>query len=274
MGELTKKPHFAVLGTCGFDLYAKVVENGEAGASEIFVKSFIPPFDLAASYESVIDFPTPAVRDITIHFPLYSEVKNLYVGLAKGASLVAAASYTYTQPVVYYGSSITQGGCASRPGNSYSSILSRTFDTDYINLGFSGNAKGEPEIANYIKSLPMSIFVYDYDYNAPTPEHLKATHEAMFLTIREAHPETPIIMMCRPYYTATPDSILRHQIIKTTYENALDGGDKNVYMISGRELMLLAQNDGTVDGVHPTDLGFYSMAQALMPIIERILHKN
>lgn len=274
MGGLGKMPHFTILGSCGFDMYAKVVENDIPATPETYVKSFMPPFDLNQSYESVIDFTTQATRDITIHFPLYSEVKRVYIGLAEGAMLCEATPYAYETPIVYYGSSITQGGCASRPGNSYQSIISRALDTDYINLGFSGNAKGEPTIVNYIKGLAMSMFVCDYDYNAPSPEHLLATHEPLYHAVREAHPSIPIIMMCRPYFLATEDSLKRHEIIKRTYENAISQGDKHVYMISGRELMQLAQNDGTVDGVHPTDLGFFSMAQALIPIIERILHKN
>ena len=83
-----------------------------------------------------------------------------------------APEYRIKKPVVYYGSSITQGGCASKPGSSYESILSRRFDCDYINLGFSGTAKGEDEIVDYIKGLEMSVFVMDYDHNAPTTEHL------------------------------------------------------------------------------------------------------
>lgn len=114
--------------------------------------------------------------------------------------LKQAPKYAVKKPVVYYGSSITQGACASRPGNCYESILSRRLDCDYINLGFSGSAKGEDAIVDYIIGLDMSVFVMDYDYNAPTPEHLEKTHSKMFKAIRAEHPTLPIIIMPRPKF--------------------------------------------------------------------------
>ena len=171
---------------------------------------------------------------------------------------------------MYYGSSVTQGGCASRPGMSYQGIISRRFDYDFINLGFSGNAKGEDAIAEYIKNLDMSVFVYDYDYNAPTVEHLNSTHEKMFKTIRKVNPNLPVIMMSRPKFNLTEIEEQRLNIIKTTYENAILKGDKNVYLLDGKKLTELCKNDGTVDNCHPTDLGFFSMAKAVGDIIEKI----
>ena len=171
---------------------------------------------------------------------------------------------------MYYGSSITQGGCASRPGMSYQAIVSRRFDYDYINLGFSGNAKAEDTIIDYIKNLDMSIFIYDYDHNAPTVEHLANTHEKMFKAIREAHPNLPIIMMSRPKFKLTDLEEQRLEIIKTTYNNAIASGDKNVYLITGKELTALCGNEGTVDNCHPTDFGFASMAKAVGDVIEKI----
>jgi hypothetical protein len=128
-------------------------------------------------YESVIRFETRRKREITINFPLYSSVSALYIGLEENAVVEPSAGYKNKKPMVFYGSSITQGACASRPGNSYANIVSRTLGIDHINLGFSGNAKGEQTMADYIASLDMSVFVYDYDYNAPDPEHLQNTHQ-------------------------------------------------------------------------------------------------
>ena len=133
----------------------------------------------------MIDFDDRKEREITINFPLFTEVCELYIGLQKGCKLEPASEYTHQKPVVYYGSSITNGGCASRPGNTYQAVISRMLDCDFVNLGFNGNAKGEQEIADYIKGLDMSVFVYDYDHNAPTPEHLLDTHEKMFKAIKK-----------------------------------------------------------------------------------------
>ena len=259
MMNIGKMPHFALTGSAGFDLYA----------DNEYYKSFVPPFDLTEGYESVIEFDNAEMREITINFPLYSDVKELYIGVDENSRLEESMSYRVEQPVVYYGSSITQGGCASRPGSCYQSIISRRFDCDYINLGFSGNAKGEPEMAEYIKKLDMSLFVYDYDHNAPTVEHLRDTHEKMFKVIREENPELPIIMMSRPKAVLTDEDKLRQRIIRKTYNNALKSGDKNVYFINGKALTKLCGNEGTVDGCHPTDFGFASMAKTLGDLIEK-----
>ena len=201
---------------------------------------------------------------------MYSDVKELYIGLQKDAVLKEAKPYKNTKPIVYYGSSVTQGGCASRPGMSYQAIISREFDYDYINLGFSGNGRAEDEIAEYISNLDMSVFVYDYDYNAPTPEYLEETHEKMFKTIREKQPDLPIIMMSRPKFFLNDRERKRRSIIETTYKNAISAGDKNVYFIDGEALTELCKDEGTVDGTHPTDFGFVSMANAVSKVLANI----
>lgn len=264
-------PHCAITGTSGFDLYYKR-NNGE----DEYSGTFRPPVegaiaDIKDGFESVVDFADSTMREITIHFPTYSDVKMLYIGLADGSKIEAPTPYKYEKPIVYYGSSITQGGCSARPGITYQSHITRRFDYDHINLGFSGSAKAESAIIDYIKNLDMSIFVYDYDHNAPTVEHLRNTHEVMFKAIREAQPELPIIMMSRPSYYLNDKEKERLEIIKTTYNNAIATGDKNVYFISGQELMKYAKNEGTVDGCHPNDLGFASMAQVLGDFLEKLI---
>lgn len=265
LGEIGRMPHFALSGSAGFDLYVK--ENGK----DRYVNSFIPPYNMKDGYEGVINFIEGSqMRELTVNFPLYSEVKELYVGIASGSQLLSADGYEKMLPVVYYGSSITQGGCASRPGNAYQAIISRRFNIDFVNLGFSGSAKGEEPIAKYVSGLDMSLFVYDYDHNAPNVPHLEATHEKMFNMVRGAHPDIPIIMLTRPKIYLNEDEKGRLETVKRTYENALARGDKNVYFISGAELMKYTENDGSVDNCHPNDLGFYSMARVLGDLMEKI----
>lgn len=264
MSAMGKMPHFALTGSAGFDLYIR-------DEKERYFKSFIPPFNITDGYESIVEFESSDMREITINFPLYSEVKRLFVGVSEKSVLSSPTPYNREKPIVFYGSSITQGGCASRPGLSYESILSRAFDTDYINLGFSGNAKAEERMAEHIKNLDMSVFVYDYDHNAPTMQHLAETHEKFFLAVRSAHPDLPVIMMSRPKFILTEEEEERLGVINTTYENAKKRGDKNVYLIDGKTLMALAENEGTVDDCHPNDLGFMSMAKALEKVLMEIL---
>lgn len=259
-GETGKLPHMALVGVAGFDLYVEKVHTA----------TFMPPNDTTWGFESIAEFGREKkMREITINFPLYSCVEELYIGLDEKAALEAPKEYTITKPVVFYGSSITQGGCASRPGTCYQGYVSRKFDCDYINLGFSGNAKAEDEIAEYIANLDMSLFVYDYDHNAPTVEHLEKTHERMFKIIREKNPDLPIIMMPRPKYDISVTEDLRAQVIMKTYNNAKEAGDNNVYFISSKELCELCGDEGTVDRCHPTDAGFLSMAKAVCDCIEK-----
>ena len=261
MAEVGKMPHFAFTGSIGFDLYADDVYSG----------TFVPPVTIEDRYDSLIDLKTNELREITINFPLYSGVKELYIGIDKNAVICEPEVYKNEKPVVYYGSSITQGGCASRPGRSYQSIISRRFNLDYINLGFSGSAKAEDEMIEYIKNLDMSAFVYDYDHNAPSVEHLRNTHEKMFKEIRKNHPEIPVVIMSRPKSILTEEEEKRREIIETTYKNALASGDKNVYFLDGKALTELCGNEGTVDNCHPTDFGFASMAKALGDVICRVI---
>ncbi len=263
-GQAGKMDHFALTGSVGFDMYA------ECEGDTRYMGTFRPPFEVTDGFEAVVDFLDRKERVITINFPLYSCVDQLYLGLQEGCVLKEAPEYRISKPVVFYGSSITQGGCASKPGSSYQSILSREFDFDYINLGFSGNAKGEDEMIDYIAGLDMSMFVMDYDHNAPSVEDLDKTHEKMFLAIRKAHPDMPIIIMPRPKYYLNPDDERRREIVEKTYRNAKARGDEHVYYISGRKLMEIVKDNGTVDNCHPTDSGFFSMACAIAEVMRGI----
>ncbi len=258
MCNIGKMDHFAITGSGGFDMYVRV--NGQ----DKFNSTFRPPFDFTNGYESIFEFGTSEMREITINFPLYSDVCSLYIGLEEKAKIEAPTPYRNEKPIVYYGHSITQGGCASRPGNSYPSIISRKLNMDFVNLGFSGSARGEREMAEYIASLDMELFVYDYDHNAPTWEHLQNTHEAMFKIIREAHPTLPIIMMSSTSMARFhDDQPKRHQIIYQTYKNALDNGDKNVYFWDASKEFAPYSEYGTVEGCHPNDYGFVGIATSL-----------
>ena len=261
MGNVGKMPHFPFTGSIGFDMYS----------GKRYLHTFVPPIDVTEHFEAIRDVP-PGLREYTINFPLYSEVRKLWIGLQEGCRLEAAPEYSIADPVVYYGSSITQGGCASRPGCAYQSIITRTLDCDHINLGFSGNAKGEDAMAEYIAGLKMSAFVYDYDHNAPSPEHLEATHQRMFRIIRKANPELPVLMLTRPKYYLTAEEEKRQEIVRRTYESALAEGDRNVYFIPGTELLLeLVREEALVDNCHPADGGFISMAYVIGQTLKEIL---
>lgn len=264
--SIGRMSHFALCGSAGFDMYV----------DSKYTATFRPPYDIEGKFESVQETDSTVMKEIEINFPLYSGVDKLLIGVEKGSILEEGKEYKIKKPVVYYGSSITQGGCASRPGNAYQAIISRFLDCDFVNLGFSGNAKGEDEIAKYISRLDMSAFVYDYDHNASEVAHLAKTHEPMFIKIREKNPTLPIIMLSRTD-TARYDAIKeytreRRHIIMDTYINALNRGDKNVYFIDGEKIFDIFGGDScTVDGIHPNDLGFMCMAKVIGNELKKVL---
>ena len=252
----------SVTGTCGLDLYA----------DNKFVGAYRPSIHQEDGwFESLIDIGGKEKRLITINLPLYCNVEKIYIGLDEGAVIERAPDYKYEKPIVFYGSSITHGACASRPGMNYPSQACRLIDANHHNLGFGGCAKGEPEMAEYIAGLDMSAFVYDYDYNAPDAAYLLATHEPMFKKIREKHPTLPIIMVTAPKPTLSASWAERRAVIQRTYDNAVSAGDKNVYIVYGSDRIAGLGEDFSPDACHPSDLGYYYMAHRIAPVLERIL---
>ena len=256
-----RSSHLTLVSTAGFDLYM----DGEYGSR--YVKEFRMPYDMVDRYEQIVHLEDEIFRSYTMNMPVHACVESLEIGLKPGARLEEARPYRNIKPVVIYGSSIVHGTAASRPGNIYPAVISRKLNVDVRNLGFSGKALGEKVFAEWMATMPMSVFVCDYDHNAPTPEHLQRTHERMFMAVRKAHPEIPIIIMTRPRKKLNEEEKARHQVIETTYRNALDRGDDNVYLIDGAMLTALCGGEGTIDGTHPTDFGFASMAAALCKVL-------
>ena len=272
MPSICRTSHFALSGGAGLDLY---VDDPTSGISR-FHRPFMPDYNMTDGYESIIKFPTKKLRYFTIHFPSYSDVSTLYIGLQKDASLGEGMKYRDVAPVVYYGSSITQGACATRPGNTYQNVVSRRLGLDYINLGFSGNGKAEDLIVDYMAELEMSAFVCDYDHNAPNAEYLAQTHCKMYQKIRAKNPDIPYIMISRVDFDCDYEkNIARRDVIIDTYRYARANGDKNVYLIEGNSVFRGDYTDMcTVDGVHPNDLGFALMADAVEAELKRAMTQH
>lgn len=274
-----KMPHvhasanLSLMGGAGLDLYVDVPETG---TSQYF-RSFVPPVDVEADggYESILKFPSRELRHFTINFPTYSEVSDLWIGVQEDAVVGKGMKYRDVFPILYAGSSITQGGCASRPGNAYQAIISRRLNIDFLNLGFSGSFMAEDVMVDYLNTLPMSVFVSDYDHNAPTAEHLKNTHYRMYEKIREKHPDLPYVMISRPdvlnnEYSPTTKgklssgTVIRREIIFDSYRKAIANGDRNVYFIDGDSFFAGEYQDcATVDSTHPNDYGMVRMADVI-----------
>ena len=263
-------PHFTACGQSGMELF----EEWNGGTRQ--VRNFMPALDQGCgcllSQTSWCELPG-GLRSYALCLPLYNGLEELYIALAPGSRLLPGRVPGLAKPILFYGSSITQGGCATKCGSCYTHILCRRLDAAHINLGFAGNAKAEPAMAEYIASLSMSAFVMDYDHNAPDAEHLSKTHEPFFRTVRSMQPELPILLISKPDYDKNPAMAQkRRAVIRRTYENALAAGDRHVWMLDGETLFGTTDRElCTVDGTHPNDLGFLRMADAITPVLRQML---
>ena len=212
-------------------------------------------------------------HDHTVYLPLFTPLYDLMIGLDDGAQVKPPRPYAVQKPIVFYGSSITNGASATHAGNAYVSVVCRRLDANFLNLGFSGSARGEERIARYIAGLDMSLFVMDYDHNAPDAAHLEATHERFFRIVREAQPNLPIALISKPDFDMDPEgNALRRAVIRRTYEHALAAGDTRVRFIDGETLFGASERrDCLVDGTHPNDLGFRRMADVITPVLREML---
>lgn len=252
-------------GSSGFDLFAGYDKNN------CFVNNARPNPKEEEFSRLLTTKLSGNMQDYTIYFPLYNAVKDVQIGIMPEAEIAAPTPFAIERPILFYGSSITQGGCASRPGNAYTHIVARRLNANFINWGFSGNAKGETIMAETIVELDLSAVVMDYDGNAPNPEHLLKTHEAFFKVIRKAKSCIPIIILSRPNFYGSIDDRKRRDVIRQTYKNAVKRNDQHCYFIDGEILFGNSERDiCTVDGGHPNDIGFLRMADNITPILKNI----
>ena len=260
------------IGSCGFSVYSGNEFRGIISTRP----NAVNVVDAKFAFEGILHLPTLSLEEITIHMPLYNRVRKMYVGLKKGSVVQEPKPYAYQKPVVFYGSSITQGGCASHSGNDYQSFLSRALNFDFINLGFSGNARAEQNMCEYLAALDSSVFVLDYDHNAPNVEHLQNTHYNLYDTVRKANPKTPILLISAPDFDVNKtERAERRSIIYQTYKRAKKQGDKRIWFIDGETLFGKNERSAcSVDGAHPNDLGFYRMAQTIAPVLKKALKKS
>lgn len=207
-------------------------------------------------------------REITLYLPLYMPVKVLGIGIEADAQVEPPTGYALARPIVFYGTSITQGGCASRSGMSYQAILGRMLNVDYVNLGFSGNGKGEPELAAAVAAIDAAAYVLDFAQNNTTVDSLRQVYAPFIETIRGKHPETPVLVIT-PIYASheswATDARLdgMRELIRNAAARRIAAGDRHLQLVEGTDLLGPSRSAGLVDGTHPNDLGFEWMAEGL-----------
>ncbi|WP_294082250.1 SGNH/GDSL hydrolase family protein [Proteiniphilum sp. UBA5384] len=262
--------HMTETGIKGVDLYTWEGYHWQP------VKAGLPSGKV--NEQTIISNMTSQEREYMLFLPLYDGVVSLSVGVDSSAYIKKPA-LPYpdtTHPILVYGTSITQGGCATRPGMSYTNILARRLNREVINLGFSGNGQLDYEIAELMATRrDASLFILDFIPNVNAKQLTEKT-KPFFDILRKANPETPIlfvetVIFPHSYYDKNIYGVIteKNRLLREEYEKIKREGDKNIYYLANDELI---GNDGeaTVDGIHFTDLGFLRFSDKLHDTIQHI----
>ncbi len=211
-----------------------------------------------------------------VNLPLYNGVKSFSLGIDEKASVKAlpVRKSGVVKPVVFYGTSITHGGCCSRPGLAYPSVLGRKIDVPIVNLGFSGSGRGEFEMSEHIARIDASCYVIDCLSNM-TMAQMETRYENFIRNVRAKRPGVPIVMAeaCDVYCGNGHNEDIkrsRDAFARKVYEKFVAEGWKDIYYLP-REVQMTDDYEGTVDGSHPNDWGMMYMADAFGEIVKKAL---
>jgi hypothetical protein len=262
--------HMASVGSRGVDLYAKT----DAGWR--FIGSARPALDYNETTRCIVKKMDAGYKEFRMYLSLYDGISKLEIGIDPGFEFIPVSVEKRAAPVVMYGTSILQGGCVSRPGMAHTNILGRMLDREVVNLGFSGNAKLDPEIARLMARVENpAVFVMD---NVPndSPELIREKGEAFVKILLNAHPGVPIVFVGMAHYAHDVVSLVSYKNVEARnaaqyelYEKFVAAGHSNLYFVPGTDLNG-PDGEATVDYVHTTDLGQLRYAQKLFPLLNAI----
>jgi len=260
--------HMPATGVSGVDLYAQDKKKRWRWLA-------IGKPKQADMEQKLISGLDPGKRAYMLYFPLYNGVKEIEIGVDVKADFSFIAPRK-EKPIVFYGTSIMQGGCASRPGMCLTGILGRRLGQPTINLGFSGNGKMEPEVAELLAELDAKVYVIDCLPNM-NGEMVAERAEPLVRILRKAHKATPIVLVeDRTYSNAyliaskREHHRLNRAALRKAYENLTASGVKNLHYVRGEHL-LGDDNEATVDSSHPTDLGFMRQADVMEKVLRPLI---
>ena len=253
--------HMAETGIRGVDLYYRGKNGWE------YINTGRPQGLVNQSL--LIENMTDELREFKIFLPLYDGIENIEIGI-DSASMIKKPNKNIRKPIIFYGTSITQGGCASRPGMAHTNIISRKLDIDCINFGFSGNGRMEQPIAELISELDPMFYIIECMPNMFPAKNVTRNTIPLVNKIREKNSNAPIIFV-ELFISSTSflnnkeknDRIAMNTALKTEYNKMIVDGYKNIFYIDSKNA-LGSDNEGTVDGIHFTDLGFKRYADFLL----------
>lgn len=260
-------PGMPQVSDAGFDIYVK------KGNEWVFINMFRPEVTDEELNMTRELFSDGEIREYAIYLPLYSCPDEISIGFEVNSTVSADVdTRNIEKPILFYGSSVTNGGCVARAANTYSATVGRKLDAPIINMGYSGSCRGETEIAEAISKLDLAMFVSEFDHNMKEPEELYHKLTNFISIIRDKNPNLPIILMSRPFFVEYRREFTEQmlQIVKKVHDEMLQKGDKNIYFISGMDIFDMDDRyDYSIDGVHPTDLGNRVMGMKLVEFTKK-----
>jgi|SRR5271157_2676158 len=261
---------FSRAGQFGVDLYV----DGK------FFQTYVPQRE--GYFISFAKTDPSREHSYTLYLPTYAAVKLISLGVEdEEVEIAPPRPFAVGKPVVFYGSSITQGAFADRPGLAYPAIIGRMLNVDIINLGFSGNGKGEPEVADLVTQIDAACFVMDWGANLSAPEEeglINDRYRPFLQKIKDAHPDTPILLVGTQWFGGDPLNgetrrlfqLIRDEI-KATYDAEVAEGNTLIEYVDAQTIIGPNDMDCTADGAHANDFGFARYAEVLAPVLKRIL---
>ena len=260
-------------GQTGVDLYLDGIYRGTAIAK----RDSKPGEPVEQVYLDLKGQPR-VEREATIYLSLYAPVKVLALGLDADAKIRKPQPFAVARPVVFYGTSITQGGCASRPGMSYQAILGRMLNLDFVNLGFSGAARASRRWREWSPRLTRRHSFSTSPRTTGPRLPCGEVYEPFLNTVREKHPRTPIVVITpiansrETLPGADGEVRAMRALIRNVASKHIAAGDEHLQVVEGTDLLGPERADGLVDGTHPNDLGFQWMAEGLAPRMRGVLN--
>ena len=261
-------PHMPPSGVSGLDLYARDAKGQWRWAAATKPNKQ----DMQATLLSGI---APGMREYALYLPLYNGTESLEIGVPAGAKF-EALSPRKTKPLVFYGTSITHGACASRPGLAHPAILGRRLDMPVINIGFSGNGRMHKEVGELMAEVDAACYVIDCLPNL-NPAAVTERCVPLVKQLRKARPNTPIVLVEDRRFTNSwilPTKSEFHDdnqaALQKAYKQLQAAGMKKLHYLQGDHL-LGDDTEGTTDGSHPNDLGFLRQANAFEPVLRQAL---
>jgi len=261
-------PHMPPTGVSGVDLYG-VDDQGRWRWVSV-----LQPTDRAVN-RAIVQGLEPKLREFMLYLPLYNGVESLEIGVPAQAAFRPIRPRR-NKPIVFYGTSIMQGACASRPGMAWSAIVGRRLDRPIINLGFAGNGRMEPEVGALLAELDPCVYVIDCLPNMDA-KAVAERAEPLVRQLRKAHPDTPIILVEDRTYTNAPFLPARRQrndtsrvAFRKAYQRLVASGVTGLEYVEGEHL-LGDDGEASTDGSHPSDLGMMRQAEVLIPFLRRAL---